>query len=67
MKTLICILLISCAAIHAAQGEKLVAEWDFGKRTDADVAGKITGGKVRGNSAIVDGWLTMTSGHDDKA
>ena len=60
-------MLLICAVLGAAPNEKLVAEWDFGKRTDADVAGKFTGGKVRGNSRIVDGWLTMSSGHDDKA
>ncbi|MBO4345738.1 MAG: hypothetical protein J5833_08275, partial [Victivallales bacterium] len=66
MKFITCLFAISCITL-AAPGEKLVAEWDFGKRTDADVAGKITGGKVRGNSSVVDGWLTMTPGHDDKA
>ena len=65
MKKLSCIMLVICAVLSAAQNETLVAEWDFGKRTDADVAGKFPGGKVRGKSTIVDGWLTMSPGHDD--
>ncbi len=66
MKKIFIILSIITLALQAAQNGRLVAEWDFGKSANSDAAGKFTGGKVRGRSTIVDGWLTMTPGYDDK-
>ncbi|MBO4344676.1 MAG: hypothetical protein J5833_02900, partial [Victivallales bacterium] len=56
-----------CVAAIAAPGERLVAEWDFSKRTDADLAGKFTGGFCRGTAAIKDGWLGDESKYSDTA
>ena len=40
-------------------GEKLLAFWDFGVRTDGTVDGRIGDGFVRGATVVEDGWLTM--------
>ncbi len=65
MKRFLTILLIICAALFAAPGERLVAEWDFGKNVESDVAGKFTGGFCRGAAKIVDGYLCNDSEFTD--
>ena len=61
----LCFMLI-CLTVAAAPGEKLLAEWDFSKRTDADLAGKFTGGFCRGTATITDGWLGNPQPYSDK-
>ena len=60
------LLLALCLTIAAAPGEKLIAEWDFSQRTDADIAGKFTGGFCRGTATITDGWLGNPEPYADK-
>lgn len=64
---ILALLLTICLAAFAVPGEKLVAEWDFGVKQDSSVDGKFPGGVFRGNTKVVDGWLTMAPGTEDKA
>ncbi|MBQ7651729.1 MAG: hypothetical protein IJS15_12270, partial [Victivallales bacterium] len=57
MKRILSILLIICAILYAAPNEKLVAEWDFGKKANSDLAGNFPEGFCRGKAKIIDGWL----------
>ena len=61
----ILILLLVGMSLIAAPGERLVAEWDFGKKADSDVAGNFPGGFCRGNAKIVDGWLGDDAKYSD--
>ncbi|MBQ7652412.1 MAG: hypothetical protein IJS15_15750 [Victivallales bacterium] len=58
-------MLLVAVGLIAAPGERLVAEWDFGKKTDSDVDGKFPGGFCRGNAKIVDGWLGDDAKYSD--
>ena len=40
-------------------GESVLAEWDFGVKTDATLDERIADGFVRGKTVIEDGWLVM--------
>ncbi|MBR4517782.1 MAG: hypothetical protein IKO65_02145 [Victivallales bacterium] len=44
------------------EGESVLAEWDFGVRTDGTVDGKIADGFMRGKTVVEDGWLVMPNG-----
>ncbi|MBQ9367091.1 MAG: hypothetical protein IJT83_04870, partial [Victivallales bacterium] len=69
MKTyryLVCLLTI-CTLAFAIHGERLVAEWDFSVKTDSAKDGSYPGGKFRGSTKVIDGWLTPAPGYEDKA
>ena len=55
-----------CTLAFAVPGEKLVAEWDFSVKADSAKDGGYAGGVLRGETKIVDGWLTPTPGYADK-
>ena len=69
MKTyryLVCLLTI-CTLAFAIHGERLVAEWDFSVKADSAKDGSYPGGKFRGGTKVIDGWLTPAPGYEDKA
>ena len=65
MKIILSILLVICAALSAAPGERLIAEWDFAKKADSDLAGNFPEGFCRGKAKITDGWLEDTSAYSN--
>ncbi|MBR4673858.1 MAG: hypothetical protein IKP00_05270 [Victivallales bacterium] len=68
MKTLryLVYVLTICTLAFAVPGENLVAEWDFSVKTDSAKDGSYAGGVLRGETKIVDGWLTPAPGFADK-